>query len=262
MPPATGLAGPPTDSRAGSGRPHWKDVPWGVGDAIGVFGVAFVGTVVAGALITALLPAGVLPEAVVNALYGPLTLVILGAATIGWVAVRSRGAVGLLTGSRRPNRRDVLLALGLGLGAVVVVTVGLGLVLALLLQLLGMEVPVVQQELRDAARDPQTAPIFVVSAMVVAPVFEELFFRGMVFPAIAKRLGLWAGIVLSAIVFGLVHLNQAGDLLGGSLLLLRLVPLGILFGWLYHWRGTIVVPMIVHSIFNGASVALLLAGLG
>lgn len=260
MPPATGLAGSPAES--GSGQAHSKDVPWGIGDAIGVFGVAFVGTVLAGVLVDALLPAGALPDAVVNALYGPLTLVILAATTVGWVAVRSRGAVGLLTGSRRPNRRDVLVALGLGVGAVVVVTVGLGIVLALLLQVLGMEVPVVQQELREAARDPQTAPLFVISAMVVAPICEELFFRGMLFPAIAKRFGLWAGIVLSAIVFGLVHLNQAGDLVGGALLLLRLVPLGILFGWLYHWRGTIIVPMIVHSIFNGASVALLLAGLG
>lgn len=259
MPPATGLADPSADPPT---EPHWKTVPWGVGDAVGVFGLTFIATLVASALINALLPAGILPEGVLNAIFGPLTLVILGATTVGWVRVRSRGALGLLTGPRRATRRDVLLALGLGVGAVVVVTVGLGVLLALLLQLLGFEVPVVQQELRDAARDPQTAPIFVISAMVVAPIFEELFFRGMVFPAIAKRLGLWAGIVLSALVFGLVHLNQAGDLVGGGLLLLRLVPLGILFAWLYQWRGTIVVPMIVHSIFNGASVALLLAGLG
>lgn len=260
MPPATGLAGPPADPQTTSPA-FWKDVPWGVGDAVGVFGLAFVATVVATAVLSPVL-ADALPGPVADAVYGPLTLVILGAITVGWVRVRSRGAVALLTGPRRANRRDVLLAVGLGVGAVVVITVGLGVVLALLLELLGLDLPVVQQDLREAARDPQTAPIFVVSAMVVAPVFEELFFRGMVLPAIAKRLGLWAGIVLSAIVFGLVHLNQAGDLLGGALLILRLVPLGIFFGWLYHWRGTIVVPMIVHSLFNGASVALLLAGLG
>lgn len=260
MPPATGLAGPPVEPGT-ERRPHWKDVPWGVGDAIGVFGLSFVATVVATIVLGPVLN-DALPQAVADAVYGPLTLVILGAVTVGWVRVRSHGAVRLLTGPRRASGRDILLALGLGVGAVVVITVGLGVLLALLLELFGLELPVVQQDLREAARDPQTAPIFVVSAMVIAPVFEELFFRGMLFPAIAKRLGLWAGIVLSALVFGIVHLNQAGELLGGGLLLLRLVPLGIFFGWLYHWRGTIVVPMIVHSIFNGASVALLLAGLG
>lgn len=241
---------------------HWSAVPWGIGDAIGVFFMAFLLSAVAGAVITALLPADLLPPALVDALIGPLALIILGMTTVGWVKVRGRDGVSMLTGGRRAEKRDVLLGLGIGVGAVVVITVGLGVALALLLQLLGLDVPVVQEELRQAARNPQVAPVFVISAVLIAPIFEELFFRGMVLPAIAKRLGLWAGILLSAVVFGLVHVNQAQDLLGGGLLLLRLVPLGILFGWLYHWRGTIVVPIIVHSIFNAASVVLLLIGLG
>lgn len=261
-PPPPGATQPTPSPTAAAQEPHWSGVPWGVGDAVGVFVVTFLLTVVAGAVISGFLPAGRIPPALVEALFGPLTLVLLGLTTIVWVGVRKHGAVRLLTGPRRAERRDVLLGLGIGVGAVLVITLGLGLALALLLQLLGLDIPVVQEELRQAARDPQIAPVFVVSAVLIAPVFEELFFRGMVFPAIAKRLGLWAGIVLSAVVFGFVHVNQAEDLLGGGLLLLRLVPLGILFGWLYHWRGTIVVPIIVHSLFNTASVVLLLIGVG
>ncbi|HVM15374.1 MAG TPA: CPBP family intramembrane glutamic endopeptidase [Egibacteraceae bacterium] len=237
-------------------------MPWGVGDAVGVFVVTFLLSVVAGVVISGFPPPDLVPPALVEALFGPLTLVLLGLTTLLWVRARKHGAVRLLTGPRRAEQRDVLLALGIGVGAVLVITLGLGVALALLLQLLGLDIPVVQEELRQAARDPQLAPVFVVSAVLIAPIFEELFFRGMVFPAIAKRLGVWAGIVLSAFVFGFVHLNQAEDLLGGGLLLLRLVPLGILFGWLYHWRGTIVVPIIVHSLFNAASVVLLLIGVG
>lgn len=254
-PPPPGGLGPLEDE-----APGLRTVPWGVGDAILVFLLAFVLTVVASLGLSGLLPAAV-PDEVAEAIFGPLTLAVLGLTTIAWVALRHRGeGVRLLVG-RAPQGRDLLVGLGVGVVAVVAITAGVGLALGLVLEMLDQEIPTVQQHLRDAARDPQTAPIFVLSALVIAPVFEELFFRGMVFPALAKRIGLWGGIVLSAVIFGLVHVNQAEDTLGVVLLLVRLVPLGILFAWLYHWRGTLVVPIIVHSVFNAASVALLLAGI-
>lgn len=256
-PPSDARSTPPAGPDAGPAR--LPAVPWSFVDAIAVFLLSIVLTLVAGTVVRAALPPE-LPEAVVTAAYGPLTLLMLGLTTYGWIAARYSGAARMLTGSQRPRGRDLLVGIGAGLAAVVVVTVGLGLLLGLVLELLGEEVPAVQQELREAARDPQTAPILVVSAVLFAPVFEELFFRGMVLPALAKRAGLWVGILLSALFFGVVHLNQAEDLLGAGLLLLRLVPLGILFGWLYHWRGTIAVSIVVHSIFNAASVVLLLAG--
>jgi len=256
---------PPGDSRtappapADAGPPGLPVVPWNMVDAIVVFFLSVVLTLVAGVVMSLVMPPRV-PEAVVDAAYGPLTLLVLGLTLLGWIAARYSGATRKVIGSRRPGGRDVLVGVGAGIGAVIVVTAGMGLLLGLVLEVLGLDIPTVQQDLRDAARDPQTAPVLVLSAVLVAPLFEELFFRGMVLPALAKRIGLWGGIVVSALLFGVVHLNQAEDLLGGALLLLRLVPLGILFGWLYHWRGTIVVPIVVHSIFNAASVVLLLAG--
>ena len=261
--PDSGDLLPPYPDGAGHGRVGLRDdrtVPWGPGDAIAVFLLSFILTVVVSVLLGAVLP-GVVPEAVGNALLGPITLVVLGLTTCGWVALRYRGSTRMLAGPRPPRLRDAFLGLGLGVAAVVVITAGLGLALGLLLQLLGLEIPTVQQQLRDTARDAQTAPILVLSALVVAPICEELFFRGMVFPALVKRVGVWGGIVGSAVIFGLVHVNQAQDALGAFLLLARLVPLGIAFAWLYHWRGTLVVPIIVHSVFNAASVALLLAGI-
>lgn len=236
------------------------DVPWGVADALGVFFLALVLTFFLGGLMAAVAPAGGLPEAVVTALFGPLTLVVLGLTALVWVRVRFPGHARRLAG-RRPTPRDFAIGAGVGVVTVIVITVAMGLLLGLVLQVLGEEMPVVQQDLREMATDPVTVPILVVSALVAAPVFEELFFRGMVFPAIARRLGAWPGIIGSALAFGFVHMNQAEDTLGAALLLLRLVPLGILFAWLYRWRGTIVVPIVVHSIFNGASIVLFLSGI-
>lgn len=254
---------PPPPPGAGeqrsAGPPDLQSVPWGLGDVVVVFVLAAVLTVGAGGAVGMLAPAG-LPDRVVEAIFSPLTLIVLGLTTVVWVAARHRGAATMLVG-RRPRLSDGLIGLGVGILGVVVITAGVGVAIALILQLLGQDIPTVQQHLRDAARDPQTAPILALSAIVVAPIAEELFFRGMVFPALAKRVGLWAGIVLSALIFGIVHLNQAEDFLGGVLLLARLVPLGMLFAWLYHWRGTLVIPIIVHSVFNAASIALLLAGI-
>lgn len=252
---------PPSPTGEGQHAPRAAvgQVPWGVWDALGVFFLALVLTMLIGGLLAAALPTTV-PETVATAIFGPLTLVILGLTALVWVRVRYPGHARQLAG-RRPRAADAAIGVGVGIATVIVVTVVIGLLLGLILQLLGQDLPVVQQDLRQMARDPATVPILVGSAVIAAPVFEELFFRGMVFPALAKRLGVWPGIVGSALVFGLVHVNQAEDALGAALLLVRLVPLGILFAWLYRWRGTIVVPIIVHSIFNGASVLLFLAGL-
>lgn len=235
-------------------------VPWSVLDALGVFLLSLLLTMVLGGVISAAVPVGAVPESVMTAIYGPLTIAMLGITALAWVHVRYPGSARRLAGVR-PTGRDLLIGVGVGLATVVVLTVGIGLLLGAVLELLGEEVPPVQEELREMARDPATVPIFVLSALVVAPAFEELFFRGMVFPAIAKRLGLWAGAIGSALVFGVVHLNQADNALGGVLLLVRLVPLGGLFAWLYHWRKTILVPIVVHSMFNGASVVLFLLGM-
>lgn len=234
-------------------------VPWGVGDAIVVWVLGFVGAVLIAVLFAALRPPE-LSEALANAILAPVSLMALALATVAWVGLRYRGSVSALLG-RPPSGRDVLLGLGVGVAAVLVLTAGVGLALGLLLEVLGREIPTVQQGLRDAARDPQTAPLLVASALLVAPVCEELFFRGMVLPALAKRVGVAGGVVLSAVIFGVVHLNQAEDALGAVLLLARLVPLGLLFAWLYLRRGTLLVPILVHSVFNAASVVLLLAGI-
>lgn len=227
-------------------------------DAVGVFVLTVVVGLVLGGLAGAL-PPELLPEGVVEALFLPISLAILGLTALVWVRVRYPGNARRLAGPAPPSIRLVLVALGTGLAAYLVINVGLGTLLEVLARFTGVELPPVQEDFQQAARDEQMAPFFAVGAVLFAPLAEELFFRGMLFPAIAKRLGLWAGIVGSAAAFSFAHLNPGVGGVGHLIIIVIIFPLGVLLAWLYHRLGTIVVPMIVHAVFNVISVILLLA---
>jgi uncharacterized protein len=47
-------------------------------------------------------------------------------------------------------------------------------------------------------------------AITLGPLMEELFFRGFLYPVIARRLGFFWGIILTAVPFGLIHAVQYG----------------------------------------------------
>ena len=82
-------------------------------------------------------------------------------------------------------------------------------------------------------------------AIVVAPVAEELFFRGFMLPGIGKRFGKGWGIVISAIIFALAHL-QPGAL--GALVPIFL--LGLLLAWLYIKTKSIWPCIFAHFTYN------------
>src|SRR5439155_12190789 len=54
----------------------------------------------------------------------------------------------------------------------------------------------------QTAREAYLLSIF---GMSLAPLLEELFFRGFLYPVLARRLGMAAGIFLSALAFALLH---------------------------------------------------------
>lgn len=179
--------------------------------------------------------------------------VVLIATVFGWVRLRYSGHARALVGAASPGRRDLLMGLGLGALAFVLLNVGLGTAVEALARLAGAEPPAVQENLQQLASNPETAPFFIAMAVVFAPVAEELFFRGMLYPAFAKRLGVWSAIVVTALLFALLHgvepLLMAD--LGQSALVIGLIfPLGLLLAWAYHRRGTLVVPILIHATFN------------
>jgi ABC-2 type transport system permease protein/sodium transport system permease protein len=104
------------------------------------------------------------------------------------------------------------------------------------------------RELLDQWR--KDSPVWIlVSIAVVAPVFEEFFFRGFLLAAIRRRAGAWTTILATAGLFGLFHVVDAS---GFSVA--RLLPsflLGVVLGWLCWRSGSVVPGMVLHVFHNG-----------
>jgi hypothetical protein len=83
--------------------------------------------------------------------------------------------------------------------------------------------------------------------ILVAPVIEELFFRGFLFPVLARRSGLSAAVVLTSLAFMLIHTSQ---LAGAWAPLLILFFVGVAFTSARAWSGSVAVPYLMHLGYN------------
>jgi CAAX protease family protein len=81
---------------------------------------------------------------------------------------------------------------------------------------------------------------------VVAPVGEELFFRGYFFGALRNWRGLWPAASITGLVFGAIHLGSAPV---GQLVPLAVFGMGLCL--LYHWSGSLYPCIALHA-FNNA----------
>lgn len=91
--------------------------------------------------------------------------------------------------------------------------------------------------------DIATFPISPISIIIGAPITEELLFRrAMLGSMIEKGLNPWVSIVISALLFAVLHLNPAQSI--GAM------GAGLLFGWLYVRTGSILPGLIGHMLNN------------
>ena len=88
---------------------------------------------------------------------------------------------------------------------------------------------------------------FGVTAVVLAPWFEETIFRGALLPVAGRRLGEAGGILLSASVFAVAHLSL-GELL-------PLLVLGLGLGWLRWSSGRLGSCVLMHALWNALTFA-------
>ena len=90
----------------------------------------------------------------------------------------------------------------------------------------------------------------VLVAVLVAPVAEEICFRGLLYPALRQRFRALPAILLTSIAFALVHLPPTTWL--------PLTILAVVLGWLVETTGSVVPCIAAHMAFNGLTVATLL----
>jgi hypothetical protein len=92
----------------------------------------------------------------------------------------------------------------------------------------------------------------VAAVCVLAPVLEEMLYRGIVLRGFLERYSRGNAIFGSAVFFGAVHLNMYQFLLG--------VALGSILGWLYERTRSLIPCIALHAAYNSGT--LVLAGLG
>ena len=169
-----------------------------------------------------------------------------------WFLARRRGISGADLGLDPPRSwRWVGYAVAGAYASLIVYSVGV----ALAERLSGADLGVLKQGNGIPDLPSSTSLVWFIlgfTVMAIAPLSEELFFRGFLFRAVQGRAGLVAGLLVSALAFAAFHLNVG--------VLLPFFAVGLIFAWAYHVSGSLWTPIAAHTIFNSIAFIATLAG--
>jgi membrane protease YdiL (CAAX protease family) len=142
-------------------------------------------------------------------------------------------------------------AVGVGIGVALLGMLATGVAGAISLVAFGLE-PAEQPDIISLAQTNGIALwSFLIFAVVVGPIGEELFFRGHIFRWSASRCGLPFGHLVSAALFALMH----GFLPGVP----AYMAMAVVFAWSYERWRTITVPIVAHIAINSVAISSLIA---
>ena len=102
-----------------------------------------------------------------------------------------------------------------------------------------------------SSKDSKTIWLIIILAVVVAPIIEEMMFRGAFYSWLRSRFSAATSIVVSAIIFAAIHPQGA----------IGIVPLGfigIVLATIREMRGNITACIFTHACFNGGTLLLVL----
>ena len=99
-----------------------------------------------------------------------------------------------------------------------------------------------QQRMLSTLFTGRGAYLMVATVVIAAPLGEEIFFRGCLFPALRKSWGVLAALLVSGALFSLVHYEWVG--------FLGLMEIGILLAELRLWSGSLWAAIIGHAVNN------------
>lgn len=98
----------------------------------------------------------------------------------------------------------------------------------------------------------QSPSFFFISAVIGAPILEELIFRGIILSYLLKHKSKWGAVLFSALLFGLIHISPDQVFFAFFA--------GILLGYFYIKSQNILIPILFHSLNNLLSFACIYYG--
>ncbi|HVI11012.1 MAG TPA: CPBP family intramembrane glutamic endopeptidase [Candidatus Binatia bacterium] len=133
--------------------------------------------------------------------------------------------------------------------------IGIGIVLFLGLSLFSRLLPIPQSTPFDQFfKHPRDAYLTSIFAVTLGPLMEELFFRGFLYPVLARRLGLVAGVLITSLLFGLLHMFEYG-FAWGIVLIIFLV--GVACTVVRAQTKSVAASFLVHAGYNATNMVLI-----
>ena len=178
----------------------------------------------------------------------PATLMVAALPALLIVVLTARGiALGRVTGARAQSPLRTLGWTLLWFAASLPVLFSIALLSKLLLPAEQGEQEMVVL-FRETVRGGNGVEIWsmVLAAAVIAPLAEEFLFRGYFYPVLKRNLGGIGAGFLSATIFAAFHVNLAS--------LAALFVLALCLTLAYEATGSLLVPMGMHALFNGANL--------
>ncbi|MEO0433128.1 MAG: type II CAAX endopeptidase family protein [Cyanobacteria bacterium J06656_5] len=104
--------------------------------------------------------------------------------------------------------------------------------------------PLLQTVLQES--DTVALLLFFLTAAVAAPLFEEVLFRGFLLPSLTRYMPVWGAILFSSFIFASAHLSLSE--------VIPLTLLGAILAWVYTRSRNLLAPMLIHSLWNSATL--------
>ena len=128
--------------------------------------------------------------------------------------------------------------------------VGTGILMAVAVQMLSHWIPEPQDMPIDhMIRTPLDGLLMAGFGVLVAPLVEEILFRGLLFPALARRSGAVVALVASSMLFGALHASQ---LAGAWAQVALIIAVGALLTLVRWWWHSLAASWLVHAGYNAA----------
>lgn len=234
----------PTPPRPDADDPPWPYADWGLTELIPVtlmpFGITLIAT---------LIPISLgLDGGLVGVILTLIQQLALGLGTVLWVRAHdgSIASLGLRRGATRGS--DIGAGIAAGLGAIAAGGIVIGLTIQVVEAVTGdpQEIENVLESFGDS-----WVVVSAAIALLLAPICEEILFRGFLFGGLRGRLPFWQAAVISSALFGLVHAD--------GLRFLGLAVEGFIMAAAYERRRTLVAAMVAHATVNSVAIIALFA---